>query len=415
VERYGRVVDRGPTTISRACDVNILTATRAGRRWRAQRRKFWIAGRPRWIAKNIANRRPLPGTLKRLDFIHSAAWLRVERFPDVPGAVREHPDFRWVLFVSNFNGGWEPYLDSFIDGFGHGIYGLWSKTQGFPRFPGPSTRYDLHRWVKTRLVQSNLLYTAYPGATTHDVRAALRVTRELRSFVATSRTARPDVGVSRPEFERLVHRLQNCLGQSTPTPLPWPKLGPPTANGLSSVVSLAPILPDHEAGLERDLREIANEGDSPFGNVPGTHFARFAILDRRLAGLHPSQQVPLANSWLLFAADFDAHVPTGEALLPRPPTPEVRRYFGEVEAVQALAPVWQHCYGRDQHPTLVDYLESTVVDRLIQYRDYPSVTLRDVLLALAVQDHLRQQLVARSVDLDLLEQDVDGLIQLSMG
>ena len=264
--------------------ISILTATPAGSAWRRQRRKFWIAGQPRWVAEQVARRQSLPVTLKRLDFIHTAAWWRVERFPEVPGVAPEDAAYRWVLFTSNFNGGWEPYLDSFLDSFGRGIRGLWGRTRGFPAFPGPGTRYDLQRWVATRLVCSELYYSAYPEATTHDVRAALRVTREVRGFLGESEArVRPpaDRGAA---LAALARRLQGCLGETVPVPRPWPALGPPSANGSIGVLSLAPIRPGDEPVVARELARLQRRRPSPFADVPGTHFARFGIIDRTASG-----------------------------------------------------------------------------------------------------------------------------------
>ena len=40
---------------------------------------------------------------------------------------------RRLLFLSNFDGSWENYLDDFIDKASIGLTGVWSNTLKFPR------------------------------------------------------------------------------------------------------------------------------------------------------------------------------------------------------------------------------------------------------------------------------------------
>ena len=47
------------------------------------------------------------GTLARLSFIHFARWTLVKRLPE---QRLRHPH---LFFESNFNGGWEEYIDAF--------------------------------------------------------------------------------------------------------------------------------------------------------------------------------------------------------------------------------------------------------------------------------------------------------------
>lgn len=89
VLRYVRPVSEGAAWPAlRMEPVNIFTATPRGRKLRQQRLKFWIVRLPRFAAENVFNRRPLVATLKRLDFLHTAAWNRVGTFPSIAGATR---------------------------------------------------------------------------------------------------------------------------------------------------------------------------------------------------------------------------------------------------------------------------------------------------------------------------------------
>src|SRR5919112_3752608 len=54
------------------------------------------------------------GTLKQLSFIHAARWSLVWRIP-YNGPPQPRTRFRYprLFFESNFNGGWEEYIDAF--------------------------------------------------------------------------------------------------------------------------------------------------------------------------------------------------------------------------------------------------------------------------------------------------------------
>jgi hypothetical protein len=60
------------------------------------------------------------GQLGGIPSIHFAHWSMID------GGRR-------LLFLSNFDGSWENYLDDFIDKAHRGLTGVWSNTVGFPR------------------------------------------------------------------------------------------------------------------------------------------------------------------------------------------------------------------------------------------------------------------------------------------
>ena len=177
--------------------------------------------------------------MKRLDFIHTAAWCGSERFPQLPGVDPEDDAFRWVLFTSNFNGGWEPYLDSFLDPFGRGIRGLWGRTAA-SRLPGTQDALRPPALGEDKARVQPVDYSAYPGATTHDVRAALgSPARSAASSVSSTPQRRIRCGAA---LAGLARRLQGCLGETVPSPT-VAGVGTGTANGSIGVLSLAPIRP----------------------------------------------------------------------------------------------------------------------------------------------------------------------------
>ena len=213
---YGRYTSK----LGRAEAVNILTHTSVLRA-PLQGLAFFIARRSRWLAENVAGTRSQALQLKRLNFLYSARWVRLgsrwnvfSSFPSahLPMTRWEWPHRRWVLFASNFNQGWDPYFHAFLDSFGSGVHFIWSDSSHYPGYPAPRTRYETIDWTYERLVPSQHYYCAYPTATANDVRAALRVDRELRACVEQRGDGLHPDG---PDTDELLSRIQTCLGRSS--------------------------------------------------------------------------------------------------------------------------------------------------------------------------------------------------------
>ena len=81
-------------------------------------RQFTLRGML-WLA-NLVARVSTRGKLYGIPGIHFAHWSLID-------------NGRRLLFVSNFDGSWENYLDDFIDRASIGLTGIWSNTVGFPR------------------------------------------------------------------------------------------------------------------------------------------------------------------------------------------------------------------------------------------------------------------------------------------
>jgi hypothetical protein len=69
---------------------------------------------------NLAARTINDGQLSGIPSIHFAHWSMID------GGRR-------LLFLSNFDGSWENYLDDFIDKASSGLTAIWSNTGAFPR------------------------------------------------------------------------------------------------------------------------------------------------------------------------------------------------------------------------------------------------------------------------------------------
>ncbi len=119
------------------------------------------------------------GSLGDIQSIHFARWFLVEQ-----GGLRR------LVFCSNYDGSWETYLGSFIDGAAKGLTGIWSNTVGFPRsrwliWSGARRELKFKRWVRNHQVETQVFYSAYPDLSVTNVqnnsvlRSGLRGLRKL--------------------------------------------------------------------------------------------------------------------------------------------------------------------------------------------------------------------------------------------
>jgi hypothetical protein len=115
-------------------------------------------------------------TLRQLSFIHAARWSLVRRLP----ANGDQPEIRLrfphLYFESNFNGGWEEYIDAFSYVLTAGMWGFWGSSYGFPQAlpSGPFKQY-----IRDNEFVANHYYSAYPEATTTTVLSALEIAPKL--------------------------------------------------------------------------------------------------------------------------------------------------------------------------------------------------------------------------------------------
>ncbi|MCU4182188.1 cytochrome P450 [Bosea sp. BH3] len=103
-----------------------------------------------------------PGFLSSIGTIHFARWVRV------PGTNK-------LVFLSNYGGSWESYLEDFITKATAGLTGIWSNTEGFPptRFlflDGARDGDRFKRWARTQQIPTRFWYSAYPRLSTTLIR-----------------------------------------------------------------------------------------------------------------------------------------------------------------------------------------------------------------------------------------------------
>ena len=126
-------------------------------------------------------------TAKELSFLPFVHWVVIKRdeFPHlVPEQPKEELNYDYLFFLSTFNGPWGPYIDAFADVLYEPLDTVWFWSHGYP-FARPVSR--LKAYIDHNQVESDHAYSAYPGASVRDVRAALDLYKQLNEFAAQTR------------------------------------------------------------------------------------------------------------------------------------------------------------------------------------------------------------------------------------
>jgi len=113
------------------------------------------------FAANLLARRSTSGTLSGIPSIHFAHWSQID------GGKR-------LLFLSNYDGSWENYLDDFIDKASAGLTAIWGHTVEFPRvrwlIDGGSRDGPAFKEIaRARQVPTGVWYSAYPDLTVQQI------------------------------------------------------------------------------------------------------------------------------------------------------------------------------------------------------------------------------------------------------
>lgn len=163
--------------------------------------------------------RALPSTLSGLlglKLIHFARWVIIRRkqWPDPASRGQQKLDNDYMLFLSNFNGTWDQYIDAFADGIPGGLDLFWYASTKYPHSIPIST---FKAYITANQIHTNYYYNATPGAAQRDIKAALRVRREVIGLAEIHR------GGDGPQFARgyrdALGRLANSLASPGYAPI----------------------------------------------------------------------------------------------------------------------------------------------------------------------------------------------------
>jgi hypothetical protein len=149
----------------------------------------------------------LTTTLVQLSFIHFARWSLVKKIP-YNGEPQPKQKLRYthMYFESNFNGGWEEYIDAFSHILTAGMAAFWGSSFGFPKaLPvGPFKEY-----ITENETAASHYYSAYPEATITMVKAALELDEKLAPLKRGAKGMSPEA--FQAAYTKMLTETQQCL------------------------------------------------------------------------------------------------------------------------------------------------------------------------------------------------------------
>jgi Dyp-type peroxidase family len=161
-----------------------------------------------WAIGQLVMRMYRPGFVVNIGSIHYARWLRP-------------PDADKLVFLSNFDGSWQSYLEDFITKAHAGQTAVWSNAEGFPRtrslvLDGARDGDRFKQWVRLQQVPTQFWYARFPELSTDQIRTNAMIhfglaratddssARDWLSFFGSA--PRPDSTIETEEVQSLVFR-----------------------------------------------------------------------------------------------------------------------------------------------------------------------------------------------------------------
>lgn len=135
-----------------------------------------------WAIGAAAGRLYPPGFLGSIGTIHFARWVTM-------------PGSRDLVFLSNYGGSWQSYLEDFITRAHNGLTGVWSNSIGFPRTEnlvgkGATDGERFKRYARRSMVPTGFWFSAYPSLTTATIRTNAQLRRGLSGAMTEDEAAR---------------------------------------------------------------------------------------------------------------------------------------------------------------------------------------------------------------------------------
>jgi hypothetical protein len=111
-----------------------------------------------------------------------------------------------MYFESNFNGGWEEYIDAFSHILTFGMAAFWGSSFGFPKaLPvGPFKEY-----ITENETAASHYYSAYPEATVTMIKAALELDEKLAPLKRGAERMSPED--FQTAYTKMLTDAQHCL------------------------------------------------------------------------------------------------------------------------------------------------------------------------------------------------------------
>jgi len=145
--------------------------------------------------------------LRQLSFIHFARWTLVTELPyNGPPQRKGRLRYPHMYFESNFNGGWEEYIDAFSHILARGMTAFWGSSYGFPK-PLPTAPFKAY--IQVNETEADHYYSAYPDATSTMIQRALVLDEKLAALTAKAGSMDPDAFAA--AYRRFLTDVQHCL------------------------------------------------------------------------------------------------------------------------------------------------------------------------------------------------------------
>lgn len=106
-----------------------------------------------------------------------------------PPQVRDSLQSAYLIFVANFDGDLEPYLDSMLDLMADEAEQVWGLCVGCP---AASDREAFLAYLLHNQVDTTFFVSAYPDATVQDVQTSLDVRRRVAAFAIAAQRQDPE-------------------------------------------------------------------------------------------------------------------------------------------------------------------------------------------------------------------------------
>jgi hypothetical protein len=149
----------------------------------------------------------LTGTLRKLSFIHFARWTVIRKLPyNGPPQRKGRLRYPHMYFESNFNGGWEEYIDAFSHILTSGMTAFWGSSFGFPK-PLPTAPFKAY--IQVNETEADHYYSAYPDATSTMIQRALELDAKLTRLTRSGARMDPDAFAA--AYRALLTDAQACL------------------------------------------------------------------------------------------------------------------------------------------------------------------------------------------------------------
>jgi hypothetical protein len=123
------------------------------------------------------------GSLAGISSIHFARWVIT-------------PDRRRLIFLSNYDGSWESYLNEFIDLAAGGLTAVWSNTGNAVGFPatrwlirdGARDEARFKAFARYGMTRTRVWYSAYPHLSVSNIANNMAIRRDLGSVLGPDET-----------------------------------------------------------------------------------------------------------------------------------------------------------------------------------------------------------------------------------